>query len=79
MEQDYIKLYNAGFKVRRYYPELFEKLRASLSEEVEQDKAVLDGARQAELEIQKEQGRLNELNQTTKQHEQSKDQSPERD
>lgn len=56
---DYLKNFNNGYKLCRYSPELWEKLKNHLSEENETDKAVIDGAKQWELE--KEKQRLKEL------------------
>jgi hypothetical protein len=63
MEQDnqtYLKGFNEGYKLAKFSPDLFEKIKDSLSQESEYDKGILGGA--AQWQQEKEQQRLKELN-----------------
>ncbi|MCW3128260.1 MAG: hypothetical protein JWO03_3918 [Bacteroidetes bacterium] len=58
-EPNYVKGFNDGYKLARYSPDLFEKLKESLSQDKDYDSGVLAGAEQWEKE--KEKQRLAEL------------------
>ena len=58
-EQTYLKGFNDGFKLAKYSPDLYEKLKDSLSADVEYDKGIIAGAEQWQQE--KESQRLKEL------------------
>lgn len=58
-EETYVTGYNQGYKLVKYSPELFERIKDTLSEGNEYDRGLLEGAAQAEKE--KEQQRLAEL------------------
>ena len=70
-EPNYTKGFNDGYKLARYSPDLFEKLKESLSEDRDYDSGVLAGAEQWEKE--KEKQRLAELDQMEQGGEQEKD------
>ncbi|MBS1684025.1 MAG: hypothetical protein JSS76_04680 [Bacteroidetes bacterium] len=53
-EQSYISGFNTGYRLRQYNPELFEKLKPSLSVESEYEKGVIDGGAEYERTQQKE-------------------------
>jgi len=64
MEQEnltYVKGFNDGYKLAKFQPELFEKLKESLSQDNEYDTGILAGAEQWQQE--KEKQRLAELDQ----------------
>ena len=58
-EQTYLKGFNDGYKLAKYSPDLYEKLKDSLSADVEYDKGIIAGAEQWQQE--KESQRLKEL------------------
>lgn len=60
-EKNYTDGFNAGYKLNKYNPELFERLKDSLNADVDYDKGLLEGAAQASLE--KEKQRMAELDQ----------------
>jgi hypothetical protein len=70
-EPNYTKGFNQGYKLARYSPEIFEKLKESLHQENEFDKGILEGAEQWNKE--KEQNRLAELNQLSQEPDRQKD------
>ncbi len=75
MEQqpNYIKGFNDGYKLAKYQPELYEKLRDSLSEGNEYERGVLEGSREFEKEKDKEKGRMEELNSLRESKDKAKD------
>jgi hypothetical protein len=73
-ELTYTKGFNAGYKLQKYSPELFEMLKDSLGQENEYNRGLKEGAAQADKE--KEQQRMQELESI--QNDQSKEQDLER-
>lgn len=64
MEQEsatYIKGFNDGYKLAKFQPELWAKLKPSLNNGVEYEKGILEGANQIEMEKGIEQNRLKDL------------------
>lgn len=59
VSKGYTDGFNAGFKLQRYQPEVFELLQSSLSEGNDWQKGIIEGAAQARKE--KEQQRMSEL------------------
>jgi hypothetical protein len=59
--RNYTDGFNSGYKLNKYTPELFDKLKDSLNPDIDYDRGLLEGAAQAVLE--KEQQRMNELQQ----------------
>ena len=59
VEKSYTQGFNAGFKLAEYQPELWEKLKPSLSMDSEYERGILEGA--AEYETKKEKTRENDL------------------
>ena len=58
-EPNYIKFFNDGYKLAKFQPDLFERIKDNLNPENELDQAILDGAEQWQKE--KEKLRLEEL------------------
>lgn len=71
-EQGYTSGFNAGFKLQKYQPEVFELLEKSLGESDEWQRGIIEGAAQARKE--KEQERLAELQGLQKGQEKTKGQ-----
>lgn len=74
-EPNFTKGFNDGYKLARYSPELFAKLKESLSQESEYDAGIVAGAEQWDKE--KERSRLAELDQMERGND--KEQEPERE
>lgn len=70
-ELTYVKGFSQGYKLQRYSPEVFEKLKESLNSDIDFDRGLLDGAE--EWTKEQEQSRLNELNQLTSEQEHQQD------
>lgn len=52
-ERNYIGGFNTGYKMAQYNPELWEKLKPSLSPDSEYERGVLEGAQEYEKEKEK--------------------------
>ncbi|MBS1684009.1 MAG: hypothetical protein JSS76_04600 [Bacteroidetes bacterium] len=74
-EKTYIAGFNAGFKLQRFTPELFEMLRDSLDEARDYDRGLIEGAK--EWDREKEKARLAELDQINGEREQDQNQEQE--
>ena len=75
-ELSYIKGFNSGFKLKQFNPELYEKLKPSLSAENDFEKGVLEGAE--EYEKSKMKSREDELENMRKPKSQDQDQEIQR-
>ena len=58
-EPTYVKFFNDGYKLAKFQPDLYERIKESLNTENELDQAIMDGAEQWQKE--KERQRLAEL------------------
>lgn len=76
-QQTYIKGFNDGYKLARYSPDLYEKLKESLNSEVEYDNGIIEGA--AQWEKEKENDRLRQLEEMEKGSEQEQEEDLERE
>lgn len=76
-QQTYIKGFNDGYKLARYSPDLYEKLKESLNSEVEYDNGIIEGA--AQWEKEKENDRLRQLEELEKGNEQEQEEDLERE
>lgn len=65
--QTYIAGFNSGYKLQKYSPELFEKLKGSLDESRDYDRGLVEGAK--EWDREKEKARLAELDQINSEQE----------
>ena len=74
-DKNFLQGYNAGFKLRKFSPELYDLLKDSLNADNEYQKGVIDGAEQADLEAENE--RLTELNELSEDQEPNKDEERE--
>ena len=77
MEQEptYVKGFNDGYKLAKFSPQLFEKLKGSLNADVEYDSGILDGASQWAKE--KENDRLKQLEELEKEDGIEQEEEPE--
>lgn len=70
-ERNYIGGFNVGYKLAQYNPELWEKLKPSLSQESDYERGVLEGA--DEFEKTREKSREADLEKISDKKEQKKD------
>jgi hypothetical protein len=71
-EQTYVKGFNNGFKLAKFQPELFARIKDSLNPDKEYDRGLIEGSQQWERE--KEKQRIEELHQMRESNEQEQEQ-----